>query len=74
VFQGALFESPHTDENDVQTIAKKCDVLSYSDFKERLGRLPKLSMKNSTSKPKDLYYVAGFYDPFKYNVSVKVKI
>lgn len=74
MLQGALFESPHIDENDVQTIKKKCDVIPYSEFKERIGRLPKLSIKNSPKslKPKDLYYVAGYYDPYNYNLQMKI--
>lgn len=75
--QGALFESPHIDENDVQTIAKKCDVLPFPEFKQRLcstsggsPRLAKLSAKSS-SKPRDMYYVAGFYDPYTYNLTLK---
>lgn len=75
--QGALFESPHIDENDVQTIAKKCDVLPFPEFKHRLSgtsagslRPAKLSMKSS-SKPRDMYYVAGYYDPYTYNLTLK---
>lgn len=75
--QGALFESPHIDENDVQTIAKKCDVLPFPEFKQRLSgsssgsmRGAKLSIKSS-SKPRDMYYVAGFYDPYTYNLTLK---
>jgi len=76
-YPGALFESPHIDENDVQTIAKKCDVLPFPEFKKRLSptsggspRLAKLTSKTST-KPRDMYYVAGFYDPYTYNLKLK---
>ncbi|CAL8072343.1 unnamed protein product [Orchesella dallaii] len=76
-YPGALFESPHIDENDVQTIAKKCDVLPFPEFKKRLSptsggspRLAKLTAKTST-KPRDMYYVAGFYDPYTYNLTLK---
>jgi len=36
-YPGALFESPHIDENDVQTIAKKCEVLPFDKFREKYG-------------------------------------
>ncbi|XP_064630864.1 BAH and coiled-coil domain-containing protein 1-like isoform X2 [Lineus longissimus] len=53
--KGALYESPHGDENDVQTISHKCEVLSYTDYKRR-----KISSENDNN---DVYYLAGNYDP-----------
>ncbi|XP_071129486.1 trinucleotide repeat-containing gene 18 protein-like isoform X5 [Mytilus edulis] len=50
----ALFQSPHFDENDVQTISHKCDVISYTDY--RRGKCDKLESC-------DVYYLAGTYEP-----------
>ena len=61
IFQGGLFESTHYDENDVQTISHKCNVLNLSDFQEYLSedgsRLRNLYENN------DHFYLAGRYDP-----------
>ena len=47
------------DENDVQTISHKCEVLSVADFKlYEAGKKPKLQVDDS-----DVYYLAGTYDP-----------
>lgn len=56
-FQYALYQSCHEDENDVQTISHKCQVVSREEY-ECLTRNQK---PNST--PPDLYYLAGTYDP-----------
>ncbi|KAM9393131.1 BAH and coiled-coil domain-containing protein 1 [Pholidichthys leucotaenia] len=53
----ALYQSCHEDENDVQTISHKCQVVSKEEY-ECLTRNQK---PNSTSP--DLYYLAGTYDP-----------
>ncbi|KAM3864444.1 BAH and coiled-coil domain-containing protein 1 [Diretmus argenteus] len=53
----ALYQSCHEDENDVQTISHKCQVVSREEY-ERLTHNQK---PNSTSP--DLYYLAGTYDP-----------
>ncbi|TSK14785.1 BAH and coiled-coil domain-containing protein 1 [Bagarius yarrelli] len=53
----ALYQSCHEDENDVQTISHKCQVVSRSEY-ENLSRLRK---PNNNSQ--DLYYLAGTYDP-----------
>lgn len=53
----ALYQSSHEDENDVQTISHKCQVVSREEY-ECLTRNQK---PNSTSP--DLYYLAGTYDP-----------
>nr|XP_057904112.1 BAH and coiled-coil domain-containing protein 1 isoform X4 [Doryrhamphus excisus] len=53
----ALYQSCHEDENDVQTISHKCQVVSREEY-ENLTRNQK---PNSTSP--DLYYLAGTYDP-----------
>ncbi|XP_072042913.1 LOW QUALITY PROTEIN: uncharacterized protein [Amphiura filiformis] len=55
----ALYQSPHVDENDVQTISHKCEVLSQADFKlYTVGKKLKLQVDES-----DVYYLAGTYDP-----------
>ncbi|XP_051530152.1 BAH and coiled-coil domain-containing protein 1-like isoform X2 [Myxocyprinus asiaticus] len=53
----ALYQSSHEDENDVQTISHKCQVVSRAEY-ELLSRIRK---PNSNSQ--DLYYLAGTYDP-----------
>ncbi|XP_051958759.1 BAH and coiled-coil domain-containing protein 1 [Xyrauchen texanus] len=53
----ALYQSSHEDENDVQTISHKCQVVSRAEY-EHLSRIRK---PNSNSQ--DLYYQAGTYDP-----------
>ncbi|GLD49321.1 BAH and coiled-coil domain-containing protein 1-like protein, partial [Lates japonicus] len=55
----ALYQSCHEDENDVQTISHKCQVVSREEY-ECLTRIQK---PNSTSTSSDLYYLAGTYDP-----------
>ena len=56
MFQGALYQSPHIDENDVQTISHRCEVISYFEYKAR-----KLSPAEADNN--DLYYLAGYYEP-----------
>lgn len=66
--QGALFESPHEDENDVQTISHKCEVLALDAYTTKFGDSPKkyrLIYDNN-----DTYYKAGFYDP----TTMKIKM
>ncbi|XP_023676333.2 BAH and coiled-coil domain-containing protein 1 [Paramormyrops kingsleyae] len=53
----ALYQSSHEDENDVQTISHKCQVVSREEY-EQLSRGRKL-----TPDSQDLYYLAGSYDP-----------
>ncbi len=56
----ALYQSPHVDENDVQTISHKCEVLSVADFKlYQSGKKPKFIQCDDS----DVYYLAGTYDP-----------
>ncbi|KAL4714905.1 hypothetical protein ACJJTC_014276, partial [Scirpophaga incertulas] len=60
-YPGGLFESPHTDENDVQTISHKCEVLSLAQYQERMGGdEAKYRMVYDNN---DVYYLAGHYDP-----------
>ncbi|XP_046722582.1 BAH and coiled-coil domain-containing protein 1 isoform X2 [Silurus meridionalis] len=53
----ALYQSCHEDENDVQTISHKCQVVSRKEY-EHLSRNSKPG-----SNLQDLYYLAGTYDP-----------
>lgn len=55
--QGALFQSPHIDENDVQTISHKCEVLSYTEY----GKTQRPD--SHVTKETDVYYLAGTYEP-----------
>lgn len=55
--QHALYQSCHEDENDVQTISHKCQVVSRDEY-ECLTR-----NQNPGGAPPDLYYLAGTYDP-----------
>lgn len=59
--QGALFESSHYDENDLQTISHKCEVVPFSEFKARLAADP--AKADKIYENNDLYYLAGFHDP-----------
>eukprot|EP00092_Neocalanus_flemingeri_P033461 GFUD01036378.1.p1 GENE.GFUD01036378.1~~GFUD01036378.1.p1 ORF type:complete len:1011 (-),score=265.43 GFUD01036378.1:60-3092(-) len=54
--KGALYESCHFDENDIQTVSHKCHILELDQFKQRLqtGEDPTTC---------ELYYLAGEYDP-----------
>ncbi|XP_050299143.1 protein winged eye isoform X2 [Anthonomus grandis grandis] len=60
-YPGALFESPHIDENDVQTISHKCEVLPLKDYVKRLGNDP--ARYATIYDNNDIYYLAGHYDP-----------
>ncbi|XP_028822074.1 BAH and coiled-coil domain-containing protein 1-like [Denticeps clupeoides] len=53
----ALYQSCHEDENDIQTISHKCQVVSREEY-ERLSR-----GRKPNSESQDLYYLAGTYDP-----------
>jgi len=54
---GALFESNHVDENDVQTISHCCMVVPLEEFLERRN------VNVNSSSCFGLFYLAGFYDP-----------
>ncbi|XP_059405370.1 BAH and coiled-coil domain-containing protein 1 isoform X3 [Carassius carassius] len=53
----ALYQSCHEDENDVQTISHKCQVVTSEEY-ERLTH-----NRKSNGSYHDLYYLAGTYDP-----------
>eukprot|EP00092_Neocalanus_flemingeri_P007515 GFUD01008112.1.p1 GENE.GFUD01008112.1~~GFUD01008112.1.p1 ORF type:complete len:979 (+),score=252.38 GFUD01008112.1:195-3131(+) len=56
--EGGLFSSSHYDENDVQTISHKCEVLQFEDFTRLISSSGGPDMDNN-----DAYYLAGEYDP-----------
>lgn len=56
-----MFESPHEDENDVQTISHKCKVLPLNLYTTKYGTdLSKYSLVYDNN---DTFYLAGHYDP-----------
>lgn len=56
-----MFESPHEDENDVQTISHKCKVLPLNAYTKKYGPDPK--QYTSVYDNNDTFYLAGYYDP-----------
>ena len=62
--KGGLYLSDHGDENDVQTISHRCDVLSFARYAKRVKQLG-LSfseLENSQLDDRDdLYYFGGYY-------------
>jgi hypothetical protein len=42
------------DENDIQTISRKCEVIAYSQYRKRTDASADMS---------DTYYRAGYYNP-----------
>ena len=54
--EGALFSSSHYDENDVQTISHKCQVMQLEEFTKLEGEM-------EDKESSDSYYLAGEYDP-----------
>ncbi|KAG4072064.1 hypothetical protein HA402_015563 [Bradysia odoriphaga] len=61
IYPGGLFQSPHEDENDVQTISHKCKVLPFDQYTEKYGPDPK--QYESVYDNNDTFYLAGHYDP-----------
>lgn len=70
--QGALFESPHVDENDVQTISHKCEVLPLKSYTDKLGTEPK--SHETIYDNNDTYYLAGYYDPMNTTLTMEPEI
>ncbi|XP_023289035.1 uncharacterized protein LOC105699944 isoform X2 [Orussus abietinus] len=68
-YPGALFESPHMDENDVQTISHKCEVLPLEAYTEKLGKEPHRYLTIYDNN--DIYYLAGYYDPTTYLLTMQ---
>ena len=69
IVQGALFESPHEDENDVQTISHRCAVLEFNRYYNKFGSDSK--QYQSIYDNNDTYYLAGYYNPR--NQSIKLE-
>ncbi|KAK0076969.1 hypothetical protein PV325_004610 [Microctonus aethiopoides] len=68
-YPGALFESPHMDENDVQTISHKCEVLPLHDYTIKLEKEPHRYL--TIYDHNDIYYLAGYYDPTTYLLTLQ---
>ena len=49
------------DENDVQTISHKCEVLPLDEYTGKLGKEPHRYLTIYDNN--DIYYLAGYYDP-----------
>ncbi|KAH8414549.1 hypothetical protein KR215_008568 [Drosophila sulfurigaster] len=60
-YPGALFESPHEDENDVQTISHRCEVLQFVSYVDKFGADSK--QYQTIYDNNDTYYLAGHYNP-----------
>lgn len=71
-YPGGLFESPHTDENDVQTISHRCEVLPLAQYKERMGDDP--VKYSNVYDNNDVYYLAGNYDPTQQTLKMEPDI
>jgi len=56
-WQRALYQSSHSDENDVQTVSHKCLVASVEEYEQMV------SHTRRHADNEDLYYLAGTYEP-----------
>jgi hypothetical protein len=65
---GALFESSHYDDNDIQTISHKCEVVELDQF---LARVNNNTKDQEILDNNDLYYLAGEYDPVEGSIVFK---
>ncbi|XP_006886383.1 PREDICTED: BAH and coiled-coil domain-containing protein 1 [Elephantulus edwardii] len=54
--KNALYQSCHEDENDVQTISHKCQVVGRDQYEQ-------MTRGRRYQDRQDLYYLAGTYDP-----------
>ncbi|XP_073742203.1 BAH and coiled-coil domain-containing protein 1 isoform X1 [Callorhinus ursinus] len=54
--KNALYQSCHEDENDVQTISHKCQVVGREQYEQ-------MTRSRKSQDRRDLYYLAGTYDP-----------
>ncbi|CAB1338328.1 unnamed protein product [Coregonus sp. 'balchen'] len=53
----ALYQSSHEDENDVQTISHRCQVVNRAEYEHLIRR------RKSGGGAQDLFYLAGTYEP-----------
>lgn len=67
--QGALFESDHFDNNEVQTISHKCLVLPYHEYVER-KREARLNGEEDEDDPPNIYYFSGLYESLSGRISI----
>lgn len=56
-FQYALYQSSHEDENDVQTISHRCQVVSKAEYDHLVHE------RRPGNNLNDLFYLAGTYEP-----------
>lgn len=56
LLQRALYQSSHSDENDVQTVSHKCLVVSVEEYEQ-------MTHTRRYADSEDLYYLAGTYEP-----------
>ncbi|XP_014260619.1 F-actin-monooxygenase MICAL3 [Cimex lectularius] len=66
-YPGGLFESPHNDCNDVQTISHKCEVVPLKDFLEKMKEDPEFL--DHVYENQEIYYLAGHYDPHNESIT-----
>uniref|UniRef100_A0A665WAH3 BAH domain and coiled-coil containing 1b n=1 Tax=Echeneis naucrates TaxID=173247 RepID=A0A665WAH3_ECHNA len=55
--KNALYQSSHEDENDVQTISHRCQVVSRAEYDHLMRERKPVNATN------DLFYLAGTYEP-----------
>lgn len=55
--KNALYQSSHEDENDVQTISHRCQVVSRAEYEHLIRQRKPGGVAN------DLFYLAGTYEP-----------
>lgn len=67
-----MFQSPHADENDVQTISHKCRVQSFGEYVQQFG--PDPARYISVYDNNDTFYSAGYYDPTAQSLKLDTSI
>ena len=72
--QGGLFQSPHTDENDVQTISHKCSVIPMKEYSRMMMVNDPVKRRKMYGLQGDAYYLAGSYDPTSCAVSFQTGV
>ncbi|XP_052126700.1 trinucleotide repeat-containing gene 18 protein isoform X2 [Frankliniella occidentalis] len=65
-YPGGLFQSDHADDNDVQTISHRCEVLPLSEYEKKVNH-----HTAHLVHLQDVYYLAGSYDPK--NIQIKLE-
>ncbi|XP_048575850.1 uncharacterized protein LOC5520150 isoform X2 [Nematostella vectensis] len=62
--QNSLYRSTHVDENEIQTISHKCEVVSPEDYKERVTSQDTMATRSSSNERFGrLFCCTGSYDP-----------